>query len=287
VNDARPLRRSRSTPPLYVQAAQQIQDRIEAGQLRPGDRVPSEPELVRDLGVSRATARAALDHLVGVGIVRREQGRGTFVQTPTLVQRRPQLGSFTESVRQNGQRPEQRLVRRETVDPTREPLAMHFSTDEPILRLVRLRLVDGDAVGLHRHLITASVAEAADVTEETLAGPDASLYALFGAAGLRIVEAEEHLRAIGASEEDAELLSVAPGTPLMRVLRVSYDADGAPLEVADARYVGDRIDYHVSLTRPRGPEAAPTTQGRTDDENHPMDHADGDGRRRPRGLRLR
>lgn len=287
MTDRTQLIRQRGTEPLYVQVADQILRRIEAGELRPDDRVPSEPELVRDLGVSRSTARSALEHLVQSGVVRREQGRGSFVQSATLVQRRPELGSFSESVRHNGQVPEQRLVRYEDVDPESEPLAVHFAGGEPIQRLVRLRLVDGEAVGLHRHLLAASVAEAAGVSEDSLAAPDASLFALFGAAGLWIAEADEHLRAIAASDEDADLLSVAPGTPLMRVLRVSYDARGVPLEVADARYVGDRIDYHVSLTRPRVPETAHPTEGQIDHEKHPLDHADGDGRHRPRGLRLR
>src|SRR3954452_15591466 len=81
------ITRGRGGRPLYVQLADEIAHGIREGALRPGDRVASEPELVRRHGVSRATAVRALEHLEKTGLVRREQGRGTFVEEPRLVQR--------------------------------------------------------------------------------------------------------------------------------------------------------------------------------------------------------
>ena len=78
--------RARGERPLYVQLADEIAQSIAAGTLQPGDRVASEPELMRRHGVSRATAIRALEHLEQTGLVRREQGRGTFVEEPRLVQ---------------------------------------------------------------------------------------------------------------------------------------------------------------------------------------------------------
>ena len=281
------LSRGRGGEPLYVQVARRIQRRIEQGDLRAGDRVPSEPEIVGAMDVSRATARAALEHLLRAGAVRREQGRGTFVQPVALVQRQPALGSFTDAVRAHGQSPEQRFLRKELVDPTSEPLAVHLGTDRPIVRIVRLRLVDGAAVGLHHHLVPVDVAGAAGLTPDALAAPDASLYALLSAADVRIAGAEEHLSACAADGEEADLLSVAVGGPLLRVLRASHDDRGAPVEVTDARYVGDRIDYHVSLSRPRA-AGTDSTPERQNDHVHaipqPLASSGGHG---ARGLRLR
>src|SRR5689334_11008397 len=104
------ISRSRGDRPIYVQLAERIAGDIQSGALRPGDRVASEPELVRLHGISRATAVRTLEHLEHQGLVRREQGRGTFVETPRLVQRSAQLGSFSDEVRRHGHEPSQRLL---------------------------------------------------------------------------------------------------------------------------------------------------------------------------------
>lgn len=284
-NSGAELLRRRGGPPLYVQVSEQIVDGIRDAGLRPGDRVPSEPELVRAYGISRATAGKALEQLELAGIVRREQGRGTFVASPSLVQRRPQLGSFSESVRRQGHESTHRLLAFEPLDAAAdEPLRTWFGDDVALARIVRLRRVDGQPVGLHRVLLPCSNLERAGVDRTVFADPHASLYALLDAAGLHIVAAEEHLQAVVAQPAEADLLEVAPGTPLMRVVRVSWDATGRPAEATDARYVGDRFDYSVALDRPA--IAADQTKGEKDDE---QTHRRGrpDRAARPHGGRVR
>jgi GntR family transcriptional regulator len=243
--------RQRGGVPLYMQVAEEILAAIEAGRLEPGDRVASEPELVRAYGVSRATAAKALERLEQSGHVRREQGRGTFVEAPRLLQRRPELGSFSESVRRGGHVPAQRLLDFERLGADSADALAGWLEAVPLVRIVRLRLVDGEPVGVHSTLLPEVVAERAHVDEEHLRGEGASLYALLDAAGVHVREADEHLQAVAATAEEAQLLGVEPGTALMRVLRVSRDARGVPMEVVDARYVGARFDYSVSLVRSR------------------------------------
>lgn len=269
--------------PLYAQLADAILAGIQSGRLAPGDRVASEPELVRTYGVSRATAAKALEHLERAGHVRREQGRGTFVEARRLLKRRPELGSFTESVRRTGRAPTQRLLALERhAGGLADPLAAWLGGG-PLVRIVRLRMVDGDPVGLHTTLLPHEVAERAGVDERSLSAEDASLYAVLDAAGVHPAEAEEHLQAAAASPQDAALLGVRVGTALMRVIRVSRDARGRPLEVVDARYAGDRFDYSVSLVR-SGPAGEPTTR-----EGHDAQQTDdgAPGRRTGHGGRVR
>jgi len=251
------LTRGRGGPPLYVQLADEISDGIQRGELRPGDRVASEPELVRRHGVSRATAVRALEHLVQIGLVRREQGRGTFVEEPRLVQRSGQLGSFSDQVRSRGHVPSQRLVRIGPLGPDGRAAGLRswLAPDADVLELVRVRLVDGEPVGLHTTLLESGVADRARVDADSLRAEDASLYALLDAAGVRVAEADEHLQAQPATADEAELLGITAGSALMRVVRVSYGMDGAPIEVVDARYRGDRFDYSVSLVRHRSGRA--------------------------------
>jgi GntR family transcriptional regulator len=287
------ISRSRGDRPLYAQLANEILRSIEEGHLRVGDRVDSEPELMRRHGVSRATAGKALERLERVGVVRREQGRGTFVQAAPLLQRIPELGSFTDSVRQRGQVPTQRLLGLERLEPEAAgPLAVYLATDDTVVRLTRLRLVDGAPVGLHVHLLPGELADRAGLGEDSFAPETASLYRLLADAGESVHEAEEHLRSVAASPAEAELLEVGTGAPLMRVLRVSYGSQRIPMEVADARYLGERFDYSVALARPGTPGAslAPrpvTTDKGAEDENQPLGHGRAGGDPPGHGGRVR
>ena len=277
------ISRGRGQRPLYVQLADEIAAGIHRGALRPGDRVASEPELVRRHGVSRATAVRALEHLEQSGLVRREQGRGTFVEEARLVQRNAQLGSFSDQVRLHGHVPAQRLIEIGPPAPDSDSATLRrwLGADVDVVELVRLRLVDGEPVGLHTTLLERTVAARAGVDAASLSAEDASLYELLEGAGVRVAEADEHLQALPASEREAELLSVSTGTALMRVLRVSYAADGAPIEVVDARYLGDRFDYSVSLVRHIAGRAAggPRTGEEHDEDRTPEDPRDRGGSR--------
>jgi GntR family transcriptional regulator len=283
--------RERGARPLYIQLAEEISTRIRRGDLRPGDRVASEPELMRQHAVSRATAVKALEHLERAGLVRREQGRGTFVREPHLVQRQPVLGSFSEQVRRHGHVPTQRLVELSTVAASDEPeAAQWFGEDAQLVRIVRLRIVDGEPVGVHATVLRRATVEQAGIGEHSFTRADASLYALLDAADIHVVEADEHLQAIAASAPEARMLGVRKGTPLMRIVRVSFGSNGSPIEVTDARYVGDRFDYSVSLVRPRpGSRAAAelyNTRGEADAGSKARGARDG-GERRPGGGRVR
>ena len=258
---ARDFNRSRGDRPIYVRLAEHIADGISSGELLPGDRVASEPELMRRHSISRATAVKALEHLEQRGLVRREQGRGTFVEAPRLVQRSAQLGSFSEQVRRHGHTPSQRLL---SIGPPQRPaddLGLQARLGDDTVEIQRLRLVDGEPVGVHTTVLERTVAQRANLNEGAFADEQASLYALLDAAGIHIAEADEHLQAVEATEKQAELLGIEPGRALMRVVRISYGADGAPIEVVDARYRADRFDYSVSLVRRHG-------QGRAGGESY-------------------
>lgn len=286
------LIRDRGVLPLYVQVAEQILGAIRDSGLQAGDRVQSEPELVRIYGISRFTAGKALEHLERAGVVRREQGRGTFVQRPRLLQRRPELGSFSDSVRRSGRDPTHRLLAFEPLEPSaNDPLRSWFPDGTDLVRIARLRLVDGEPVGLHRVLVASEDLAHAGLDATVFADPHASLYGRLDAAGVHIAEGEEHLQAVQATAEESELLQVGPGTALMRVLRISWDAAGRPVEATDARYVGDRFDYSVALARSRtsGGAAPNQTPGRREHEAEAQEHQRGGPRRaaRDHGGRVR
>src|SRR5512134_2273115 len=99
-----PIARNHSAVPLYVRVREAIRDRIAAGEWKPGDLIPAESKLLDVFAVSRATIRQALLELVREGLLVRKQGRGTFVATRKIVERLPQLVSFSEEMRREGLR---------------------------------------------------------------------------------------------------------------------------------------------------------------------------------------
>src|SRR5436305_14643133 len=96
----------RSNPlPLYYQLKEVLKQQIQAGHLAPHTAIPSEPELVAQYHVSRATVRQALTELVHEGLLYRQHGRGTFVCEPRVQQDLSVLTSFSEELRRLGKRP--------------------------------------------------------------------------------------------------------------------------------------------------------------------------------------
>lgn len=234
---------------LYRQIADQIRDHIATHGLGPGDRLPSEPEISERFGVARATVSKALDTLAREGLVSRRQGSGTFVARPPMARQLPELTSFTEHVRSLGRKSGQQLVSfRRVEDPSDDALLGAF-VGGPVVVAERVRLIDDEPAGLHRTGVPAALAEAIGFTEDALADADVSLYWLFSQHDVVLASAEEHLRAVSATDEQAALLEVAPGTALMQVRRLTRDQDDRLVEAVDAFYLGDVYDYRIDLVR--------------------------------------
>lgn len=242
--------RRRGGLPLYAQLAELLRDQIRTGRYRPGDRLPGEPVLTRQYRVSRATVAKALEQLESDGLVRRRQGRGTFVQPTRMRRPLPELTGFSEHVSQLGLTPGQRVIQfRKRAAEAADPLASWFGEGTEVVEVERVRLVDGEPVGVHRLVVPAALAERIGLDEDALTAEGWSLYARFAQHGVQLARAEEHLSATVATREQANLLGVAKGEPLIHVRRLSYDVGGALLEVVDSFHISKRYDYRIDLER--------------------------------------
>lgn len=245
-------RHRKSKRPLYLGIADDLRAGILEHRWQPGDLLPSEPQLCRDYGVSRGTAVRAIEVLLQEGLAQRRQGVGTFVARPSLHRQLGFLNSFSETVSEQGGVPSHKLLSERRLSRKE---AMQFGCDEAAHELHRLRLVDGVPWALHRCLIPASVAgavpelgEASPVRREA---PDFSLYRALEAAGFTVDHAEELLQARAATADEARLLEMEPGAPLMMVHRKSFDATGRLLELIEAIYNAESYTYEARLVRRR------------------------------------
>src|SRR5579864_9174162 len=138
----------RSNPlPLYYQLKEVLKQQIISGHLAPHTAIPSEPELVTQYRVSRATVRQALSELVHEGLLYRQHGKGTFVCEPRIQQPISELTSFTEEMRHLGKRPGGIVLVSELVrgsQTIRERLRL--ADAEQAIRLERLRSANGTPI---------------------------------------------------------------------------------------------------------------------------------------------
>ena len=231
----------------YLRIEEELNARIASGELEAGQLIPSERELARRLGVSRSTVREALGRLEHRGLVVREQGRGTFVARPKIRHSTDRLRSHFDQMVGQGLIPMSRVLRRtETFASRANAMLLGLRVGEPIYKLVRLRFANGEPVAISTSLFPASVLPGIlDVDIEHL-----SLYRLMDERyGARPVRAVQSIEPMSAGANEASLLGVAPGAPLLIVERTSWDARGRTVEHARDIHRGDRSRF-VGELRP-------------------------------------
>ncbi|MCA9690801.1 MAG: GntR family transcriptional regulator [Nannocystaceae bacterium] len=249
----RPLRDEihRDAPlPLYHQLKLILVSRIERGDYRPGDLIPGEQELQDRFGLSRTTVRQALREMELEGLVTRYRGRGTFVA-------RPRSGNgpeFSAGLLSTSDAPPTtgwRVLSATQVGATPE-LAELFGVapKTAVFRLERVRLADGAAVG---HTIShVSPAVKGPFLEATF-GAGTSLDYLRPKGVVDNSTTERVLGAVLADDSVAAILDVAPGSPLLQIRRVLYNAEGKPIEQFVGMFRGDRFQFRVADLERRRP----------------------------------
>ena len=243
-----PLARvDRSCGPAHRQIEARLADAIAAGELAPGDRLPSEPELAARFGVSRMTLRQALGGLERRGLVRRSVGRGggTFVAEPKLERDLSAFVGLSEQLRRQGLAPGARVLSaRELAAPRAVATALELPAATPVYEIVRVRYASGDPIGLEETWFPAVAFPG--LLELPL---DGGLYELLAARYPDVPRrAVERLEPAVADADDAAVLHVPEGTPLMRVERVAFGENGTPLELSRELYRGDRTRVVVWIS---------------------------------------
>lgn len=226
---------------MYRQLGTQLRDAILRGDYKVDGKLPTETELIRRFGVSRITARQAVDALVREGLVVRRQGKGTFVTAPTVHHDLMDLRGIYDGLVAQGLAPKTRLLAIRRALPPPDVAARMGKPKRKLLHWRRLYLLRGKPFAVSVvHLDTgrAKVSEA-EVAEH----PTYSI--LEKLLDERIARADVSIRYAPATRELARDLQLAAGAPLMLLERVSYNAQGAPLE--HSLYYARAEAYEFSL----------------------------------------
>jgi GntR family transcriptional regulator len=233
---------AQSAVPLYQQLRERLRDI--AGGLEEDTLLPSEQELMRRAGVSRATVRKAIADLVHEDLLTARQGKGTFVRARRVETPLDRPRGFTEVMRAAGRIPDTVLLTAELVIPAAPVMrALELRRGDRVVLLERVRRLEGMPCMLERaHLPSALVPGLVDLD---LSG---SLYELLAAQyGLAPASGNETLMAHGADARVAHLLGVPYAAPVLTTVRITRTRDGRPLELTyrDAR--GDQCAFRANL----------------------------------------
>lgn len=232
-----------SYAPRYREIEQALRARIST--LRPGQRLPSDADLCAEFGVSRMTARHAMAQLSEEGLVRRDPGRGTFVAEPPTHRRANFLMTFSHEMRRQGRVPSSRIVARTLRQPTDgERTDLRTARGDQVVELRRVRLADAVPVAVEVAVLATRCVSA--VLEADLEG--GSLHEALISAGIVPSRGKSSIGAEAAGAEDAVLLGVSAGEPMLVERRLILDQRGRPIERTESRYAADRYGLNVGFS---------------------------------------
>jgi len=237
--------------PAYQQIASELREAIYSRELSPGDKLPTERELVDRYGTAHGTVRQALEVLKREGLVVSAQGRGVFVHRQPLIHRhgstrylrnhRP-AGSrpFQAEAEHEGQQADQRVLAVERVEPPAD-IAARLSVPENEPVLVRRHLLIAESTPVATADSYYRIDLATDTALERSDRIDGGVHAyLADELGLKLNHFTEELRAREPTANEIDTLQLRSGECIIRLLRTLYDKAGQPVQVSDHRLAADK-----------------------------------------------
>ncbi|MES2255234.1 MAG: GntR family transcriptional regulator [Pseudomonadota bacterium] len=230
--------------PLYRQVYDILVRKIAEGAWKPGEMLPSEQALARDMGVSHGTVRKVLDALTAENLLLRRQGKGTFIAEHNQARA---LFRFFHIARPGGERlvPEAAHVK-VRLRPSRaaERERLNLRNGDAVFEIARVRLIGGKPVIRETIILPQRLFPRLDRIGDL---PN-TLYSLYQSQfGITIATAREELRAAIATKADQSSLGVKAGGPILVIGRVALSLTDQPVEWRESRVRTDDLVYAVTL----------------------------------------
>ncbi|MBI3918951.1 MAG: GntR family transcriptional regulator [Betaproteobacteria bacterium] len=230
--------------PAYLRIRNELLELIRCGAYRSCDRLPSETELQRRFNVSRVTVRLALEALRRKGVVRSQQGKGSFVCMPKVVHQTPALLGFHEAIEGRGYATGSRVLSVNERSACHDVAhALQLRRKASVLEVRRLRCVNDQRVSLDVSHFPVDVG--AKLLREDLTGDIFSL--LERRCGVPLGRADVSIEAVACDADTALDLQLQPKAPLLHVRRLTWSTNGRPTVFEHLYCRGDAWQYGVQL----------------------------------------
>lgn len=237
--------------PLHAQIQRTLRARILEGRYAPLSRMPSEAELGVEFGVSRITVRQALGDLQKAGLIFTLQGKGSFVAKPKAFQNVTQLTGLAESLSAMGYEVlnELQALRFRRAEPA-VTAALALPAKARVCEIRRVRLINREPVSLELTYVPEALGR--QLARADLVTRDIFLI-LENDCGLALGHADLKIDATLADAELARVLRVDEGAPVLRIERLTHDADGRPIDYEHLYYRADAFQYRLRTQRRAAP----------------------------------
>lgn len=230
--------------PRYLQIIQYYADKIDSGELKEGDKLPTEREICNFFNVSRITARQALDELSNKGYIIKKQGKGSYVSMNKMNMQLNSLQGFSEEMRSKGLEPGSRLLSLTICNPSPE-IAEKLNIDPSVkvYSIERIRYANKKALSLENVFIPFYFCP--DIEQNDLTD---SLYKILQERyNISIRKGSQSIEAGIIDKRAAKILNVKVGTQALIIERVTYTSNDTPFEYVKSVYRGDKYKFYVDL----------------------------------------
>lgn len=234
--------------PYYFQLKKYIVEEIESSRWKPGEQILSEIKICELLDISRTVVRQTFQELVNEGYLVKKKAKGTFISEPKINENLVQsLMGFYEDMTARGYKVKNDILFQKKI-PADKKIAKHLDIemDEDVVVIRRLRRLNNEPIVLDKTHVPYKLCPG--LLNEDLSGQ--SLYSYIeGKYNLKINKGIRYIESVVANEEEAKLLNVKKGAPLLYIESIGYLDDGTPLEYYNALHRGDRIRFVTELKR--------------------------------------
>jgi len=235
--------------PMYCQLKQIIIDKIQNGEIKENDKLPTESELCAKFGISRSTVRQALNELEEENYIYKIHGKGSFALSGYIKQTAGKLRSFTEEIIDLGHKPGAQLINKKITKADSETaLNLNIHEGDPVLQVIRLRFIDDEIFSLNFSSFSLDKF------------PDLNLVDFNAGSIMQEIQLKLHCEAVHATltleatatmPAIAEIIERKVGSPLLLMKRTTYIKRNQiefPLEFVQVYFVPDKYKYEVQLT---------------------------------------
>ena len=230
-----------SSQPLYYQIVLDVQASIDNGTLIPGQKLPTESELMARYGVSRTTVRKALQELCESGATEHRGKRGHFVKSPGNKSSEIRNLSLFDAARETGREPSAKILSVEITDATpEEAIRLDLNPGDSVIRMHRLRMIDNVPYG---YGLTVFPADMFEGLNPLIFEHESILRIMQEQFHIDIAFSSQVLTPIFPTKEEAQLLNVSQRKPLLSIQSTTHDRSGRAVKYSDLHANTDVMDF--------------------------------------------